>query len=1253
MSHLTLCLLGPIQASLDGRPITSFRSNKVRALLAYLALESDRRHARDSLAGLLWPGYTDRSALNSLRSSLANLRRALGDQEADPPILLITRESVQFTTESRHTLDVATLMAAIPAAGNSPEPTDRLTQAAALYRGELLEGFSLGDCAAFEEWVSLRREQVHRHILAVEHCLAAHHQARANYAQAEHHARRCLVLDAWDEKAHRQLMQALALSGQRAAALSQYGACQRLLAESLDVEPAEETTALYERIRDGALESGVTPRPHAPLRLVPDLARLPERVTAEKAQFVGREAELSHLQGALDVALDGHGRVVFVVGEAGSGKTALVQAFARRAMAQREGLAAAMGCCNAMTGIGDPYLPFIEIMGMLTGAIEAQWLGGSLDEDHARRLLSLMPLAVETLLREGGVLLDRLVSSGPLLDRLEAYGGGDDGPLGRLHTYLQRRASSGGASIGQPQLLEQTTRVLQAISHQRPLLLVLDDLHWADAGSLALLFHLGRRLEGFPLLVIGTYRAEDVALGRDGQRHPLESVVDELQRLHGDRPVDLDQSNGWAFLQALLDSEPNHLGIAFREKLYAHVGGHPLYMLELLRGMQERGDLLRDGEGACIEGPGLDWGTLPARVEAVLDERLGRLPSELQVTLAVASVEGDTFSAQAVARVRGTDEGAIIGQLSGPLSKEHHLVLAQSVSRVGGQPLYRYRFHHHLIQAYLYDHLDAVERAYFHGQVGDAMHDIHGDRPGAMLSIAPQLGWHYREAGRVADASEYLYQAGVEAARLAAPQEALSYFEQALRLAGCEALRDRILGVRGRLLLDLFLGQEAAEDYERLLEHGRHADDRRAEMQAMLGLARANYIVALDAQDGSYAVKSRDLYQAAYDLARDLGDRAAMARALIGTKWFVGRWPEYRERVVANVREGYALSQELGDRDLIGDSTMALVAAVREHGSLIEAEGLAEELLPRLLEDGDLFTAKELLFELMGNYLGRGSFEKSLASCDQGMELAAQLGVPPVLYPTLKAWALLELGRYGAAREALQAEVADEEHPFGRAWQAHGMGLYYLAVGACDKAAARFRQVWKKFDRMGRRGLVAWTQRELVRSLARARLPDAAALRGAASDLVAMQSAAGLTDHVSRVALAEAALSLRNLDEALDEARKTVISAQARGTRLDEVAAIEVELRALLALGRPSEGVDLADEAIPRAMGMGWRPMEWRLRAGRALALEMLGQDASAGEEYRGAAELIRELAEAIPDVALRARFLSHPSVSTVLAASN
>ncbi len=255
MARLVLSLLGPFQVTLDGEPVTGFESNKVRALLAYLAVESHRPHRREVLAGLLWAEWPHRAALSNLRYALCKLRGTIGDRDVCPPFLLITRQTIQFNTASDYWLDVAAFLEGV-AVGRAGHPAiDRLEQAVALYRGSFLEGFSIGDSAAFEEWALFKREQIGRRALSAFYRLAACYEQRGEYEQAQSYAWRQLEMEPWDEEAHQQLMRVLALSGQRCAALAQYETCRRVLAEELGVEPAAQTTRLYEQIRDGRLGS--------------------------------------------------------------------------------------------------------------------------------------------------------------------------------------------------------------------------------------------------------------------------------------------------------------------------------------------------------------------------------------------------------------------------------------------------------------------------------------------------------------------------------------------------------------------------------------------------------------------------------------------------------------------------------------------------------------------------------------------------------------------------------------------------------------------------------------------------------------------------------------------------------------------------------------------------------------------------------------------------------------------------------------
>jgi DNA-binding SARP family transcriptional activator/predicted ATPase len=803
MPHLSIRLFGPLEVTLDGEVVTAFKSDKARALLAYLVVEAERPHRREKLAGLLWPEWPEQAARGSLRRVLSNLRLVIGDHQAIPRFLHISRQTIQFNSASDAWVDVTAFIHLLEARGPPQQAICKLEEAVELYRGDFLEGFSIPDSSDFEEWALLNRERFRRLMMVALRRLGRCHEQRGDYESALRHAWRQVELESWQEEGHQQVMRLLALSGQRGAALAQYEACRRVLAEELGVEPAKETTRLYEQIRDGMLYDKGTRRQGDKVTYPPYLVSVSLPHLLSPAPFVARERELAQLGGFLNLALAGQGRVVFITGEAGSGKTALIQEFTRRAQDAHPDLVVASGKCNAHTGVGDPYLPFREILKLLTGDVEAPWTAGAMTREHALRLWNTLPLAAQVLVDAGPDLIDTFVPATALAERAVSCVQWPDGVdwLTRLDELVKHRGVGTGApSPHQSALFGQYTRVLQTLAQQVALVLVLDDLQWADASSICLLFHLGRQLAGSRILIVGAYRPEEVALGRGGERHPLEPVVNEFQRHFGDIAVNLDQAEGREFVEAFLDSEPNRLGLPFREMLHRQTRGHSLFTIELLRGMQERGDLVQDQEGRWVEGRALDWETLPARVEAVIAERVGRLAESLQETLRVASVEGEVFTAEVVAQVQAASEQEIIRRLSGELSRQHRLVAAQSRQRAGSQCLSHYRFRHFLFQKYLYSRLDPVERAHLHEVIGNQLEALYQERvaAGEALELGAQfppvaegataLARHFQAAGILDKAAEYRLHAGIRAQLLSASEAAVAHFNQGVALL--EALPD-------------------------------------------------------------------------------------------------------------------------------------------------------------------------------------------------------------------------------------------------------------------------------------------------------------------------------------------------------------------------------------------------------------------------------------------------------------------------------
>jgi serine/threonine protein kinase/tetratricopeptide (TPR) repeat protein len=496
--------------------------------------------------------------------------------------------------------------------------------------------------------------------------------------------------------------------------------------------------------------------------------------------FVARQPELDKLRLFLETALSGKGQVAFVTGEAGSGKTALVQEFARRSQDANPELIVAQGKCNAHTGIGDPYLPFIEILRLLTGDVETKWAAGIITKEHAARLWNLLPLSANAVLEKGSDLINIFIPGGELVSRCEALTSGRANWLIPLKNIVERKAKlPADLTLQQSDLFEQYTRVLETLARKKPLLLILDDLQWVDAGSASLLFHLGRRIAGSRIMIIGVFRPSEIDLGRSGERHPIDPVIHEFKRDFGSLEVEVGKEEGRQFVDAFLDSEPNRLGQEFRDTLFRQTNGHSLFTVELLRDMQDKGVLIKDNEGQWVEGPKLDWKTLPVRVDAVVEERISRLSSKLREVLTLASVEGEEFTAEVVARLQETEVRELIRLLSSELDKRHHLVSAKGIRRLERQRLSLYLFQHILFQRYLYNSLDDVEKAHLHEEVGNILETLYGEQAG---EIAVQLARHFEEAGNSSKSFEYQQKAGQRALQLSAHQEALVYFDKCLHL---------------------------------------------------------------------------------------------------------------------------------------------------------------------------------------------------------------------------------------------------------------------------------------------------------------------------------------------------------------------------------------------------------------------------------------------------------------------------------------
>jgi tetratricopeptide (TPR) repeat protein len=382
--------------------------------------------------------------------------------------------------------------------------------------------------------------------------------------------------------------------------------------------------------------------------------------------------------------------------------------------------------------------------------------------------------------------------------------------------------------------------------------------------------------------------AERSAAPGSGTAPVIGIILRELVREWGEVRIDLDRVDGRAFVEAYVDGEPNCLGAVFRQALYDHTGGNPLFTVELLRSFERQGMLVQDGAGRWVETPRLNWNVYPAQVEAVIAGNLADLPEEDRALLQVAAVQGEQFIAEVAFRVLGWDERVAIRRLSSSLSTRHRLVGAVSLERLAstGQRLSHYRFRHSLIQRSAYSSLDAVERAQLHEATGQTLESIYaadGDKP---QGLATALAWHYEAAGLHLAAGRALLDAGNQASRLSAFRQALNLFEHGLALLADEPHspdRNEMIQLleaarlNPKRNLEGMGSAELAGAWQRAIEAGAGEAQGRAMLLTLE--AEADLLVSRGQFQAAHIVAERMLAEAA-----QCGDEAFLAIA----HWFFG-----------------------------------------------------------------------------------------------------------------------------------------------------------------------------------------------------------------------------------------------------------------------------------------------------------------------------------------------------------------------------
>jgi DNA-binding SARP family transcriptional activator/tetratricopeptide (TPR) repeat protein len=695
---LDIRVLGPLEVQVDGTPVR-VDTRKALAIVALLAVER-RPYARDELAALFWPESDGESARSALRRTLSVLRAALGDRW-----LKVDRALVAL---AGHGDGVWLDLAALEASASAGDPAS-LATAAALARGPFLAGFSLRDSPEFDDWRATRAVSVERRIIDVLERLVSVAEAGGDPAAAVAAATRLVELDQLDEPARRRLMAALARSGDRAGAIRQYRATVAMLERELGVTPLAETTELYDAIREGRVEQ-VAVGSGGPAIVGADALPAPT-LTDSPAQLpmMGRRRELELLLDAYrSSSPDGHAGSV--TGEAGIGKSRLVETLL--AVAASDGAAV----LSARAFPAEGAIAYAPIVGLLRA--------GFARPDASRRLAGV----AATTLAE----IERLV---PLPDGVAAgttAPGPADSPAARAR------------------LLEAIATVLAAIVHGPvPGIVAVEDVHWADDASREALLYLARRLAARPLLLLVTWRPEELGPGT----MTFAGAVDGLPGATEVRLERLDDVVVGALVDAAVAAGLPPWDAA---TLAAESEGLPLYVVE-----------------ALMAGPGVEGQGPPRGVRALLRERLASVSETAGQVLAAAAVIGRSFDLATVRAASGRAEDEAVVALE-------ELVRRGIVRELAGGREPAFDFGHARLRDAAYEDTGLARRRLLHRRVAEAMRSVQTGRddPGRLALIAG----HERAAGRDLAAADAYRVAGLGSRQVYANREALEHLETALAL---------------------------------------------------------------------------------------------------------------------------------------------------------------------------------------------------------------------------------------------------------------------------------------------------------------------------------------------------------------------------------------------------------------------------------------------------------------------------------------
>lgn len=757
MSQLHIALLGMPEIR-HNEQILTFPTRKTLALFLYLIVEGGM-HSREKLATLFWPESDSAHSRGALRYTLAYLRAALREKaNENTSHMHVERLSLGVDMHSALEVDCWRVHSAFLHAHSSSGKMQyqvheqqstilQLQAAFACYRGPFLEGFSLGDAPAFDDWVGVQRNTWHQRLSTILNRLVQLQMDNGDLITAVENASAWVTHDPLNEIAYQQLMSIQVALGERDAALRTYTACQTLLARELNISPAEEITELAERIRRG---EGIH---HTQQTTFPSLGHHSSFV----GPLVGRRDAYTMLTQQYHQISQGQSHCVILEGEAGIGKTRLATDFLAWAMTQD----AEVLYGQAFESGGHlPYQPLVE--------------------------------ALRTSLKKHENVLDGLLSDVLLAELIRIL------PELRVH-YPHVPSFTQDDAVARIRLFEAIMHLSRVLAMGKPLVLFIDDVHWTDAISLDVLQYLGRRWqeEQVAVLLLVSLRSEElharqaVTTWLSTMERSLPMTRLPLKRLSYEETVHLVQQvedahqrenkEAKTIPQVMLSQAYVTREETLGEWVFRETQGNPFYVLETLTALLDKGLLtshpLAPGTwmhdfAIAVQQERTLHHFLPPRIEMVIRSRILSLtPTALKLLMAGA-VLGDDFTFEQLCFVADVAEDIGLQALDEVVQR--HVLCIADLGR-GQMTPECYLFTHEKIRDVVYTEAGETRRRLFHQRAFLSL-QVSGFPPAT-------LAYHALRAKLAEPAFHLSIAAGEAAMQVFALQDAIAFYEQARQVA--------------------------------------------------------------------------------------------------------------------------------------------------------------------------------------------------------------------------------------------------------------------------------------------------------------------------------------------------------------------------------------------------------------------------------------------------------------------------------------